>query len=515
MNYRNPVLPGFYPDPSVCRVGDDFYLVTSSAEYFPGIPIFHSRDLVHWEQIGHCLTRRAQIPLEGVSPSGGIWAPTIRYHKGIFYVVSTNVDVGGNFIIHAADPAGPWSDPLLVPMDGIDPSLLFDEEKIYLTTNQSAPDGTAGISQAEIDVNTGKLLSGVRFLWTGSGGRIPEAPHLYHIGEWYYLMIAEGGTMFTHMETIARSRSPWGPFESCPRNPILTNINTSDPEVHCVGHGDLVNDKHGNWWMLHLGIRIARKYMSHLGRETFLVPVQWDEAGWPVVNHGRCVTVAGNAAGLHSVPMATELSRDDFDRGQLNFCWNWIRNPVEENYSLAKKQGWLSLCASPASIASDGSPTLVARRQKYFDCIIETKLLFEPVAEGQEAGLILFITGEFYYFLCKKLVSGTPSIVLEKRAGDFYQTAKIIPAPRGPVVLRAVASRSAYSISVVEQGGREQFLAQASTRFLACEVVGRCFTGSFVGMYAVCGSRHPACWAHFDYFTLEELCDEQTRHPVF
>lgn len=515
MEYRNPVLSGFYPDPSVCRVGGDFYLVTSSAEYFPGIPIFHSRDLIHWKQIGHCLTRRSQIPLDGVPSSGGIWAPTIRYHNGVFYVTSTNMNFGGNFIVSAADPAGPWSEPVLVPMAGIDPSLLFDDGKVYFTTNLSAPDGTAGISQAEIDISTGALLSDIRFLWKGSGGRFPEAPHLYHIGEWYYLMIAEGGTMFTHMETVARSHSPWGPFVECPNNPILTNINTQEPEVHCVGHGDLVDDENGNWWMLHLGIRIARKYMSHLGRETFLVPVSWDEAKWPVVNSGKCVTVNGSAPSLPGTSVADEIILDDFDKTKLNHCWNWIRNPVKENYCLTKKPGWLSLRISPISIDSKESPTLLARRQKYFDCCIETKLLFDPVSEGQKAGIIVFITGEFYYFLYKTLVNGTPSIVLEKRAGDFHQIVKSIPAPAGDAVLRIVASRSMYSFSVLDKLGNEQFLGDASTRFLACEVVGRCFTGAFTGMYVLCDKPQEEHWAHFDYFSIEEINNEKTQNPVF
>jgi alpha-N-arabinofuranosidase len=224
--YRNPVIPGFYPDPSVCRVGGDYYLVTSSCEYFPGIPIFHSRDLVHWRQIGHCLTRLSQLPLEGAECSGGIWAPTIRWHEGTFYVASTNMRAGGNFYVTATDPAGEWSDLIPVRMDGIDPSLTFDEGRAYFCTNQSAADGTPGISQAEIDIATGELLSPVRFLWAGTGGRAPEAPHLYRIGDWYYLMIAEGGTQFTHMVTVARSKSLWGPFEGCPRNPVLTNVNT-------------------------------------------------------------------------------------------------------------------------------------------------------------------------------------------------------------------------------------------------------------------------------------------------
>lgn len=515
MEYRNPVLSGFYPDPSVCRVGQDHYLVASSAEYFPGIPIFHSRDLVHWKQIGYCLTRRSQIPLDGVPPSGGIWAPTIRWHNGVFYVASTNVNVGGNFIVTATDPAGPWSDPIPVSMDGIDPSLLFDGEKVYFTTNRSAADGTPGISQAEIDVKTGRLTSEIRFLWQGSGGRIPEAPHLYHIGDWYYLMIAEGGTMFTHMETVARSRSPWGPFESCPHNPILTNIHTQDPEVHCTGHGDLVQDPHGQWWMVHLGIRIARKYMSHLGRETFLSPVTWDADGWPVANGGMPVTVHGSAGDGPEFPVPAEPERDDFDGETLSLRWNWLRNPQKDDYRLQMQPGCLSLRAAGTVIEQNTSPSLIAQRQRYFDCMIETTMCFEPLQEGEKAGLIVFITGEFYCFLCKKLVNGVSYLVLERRADDFFESKVLCPAPQGKVTLRLIADRRQYSFFMVDEQGNAEFLAKASARFLACEVVGRCFTGTFTGMYATAGGMQSANWAHFDSFTLRKIDDEKTRHPVF
>ena len=204
--FRNPIIPGFYPDPSVCRVGEDYYLVTSTFEFFPGVPVFHSRDLVHWEQIGHALTRTSQLPLREAPPSGGIYAPTIRYHEGVFYMVTTNVSYGGNFYVTATDPAGPWSDPIYVDQAGIDPSLLFDDDgKVYFLSN-----GNGCMSICEIDIATGKKLAPTRPSWKGTGGRYPEAPHLYKINGLYYLMIAEVGTEYGHMETIARSASPYG-----------------------------------------------------------------------------------------------------------------------------------------------------------------------------------------------------------------------------------------------------------------------------------------------------------------
>jgi xylan 1,4-beta-xylosidase len=259
--YRNPVLPGFHPDPSMCRVGRDFYLVVSSFEYFPGAPIFHSRDLVQWRQVGHCLNRPSQLPLAGVAASGGIWAPTLRYHGGVFYMTTTNVSSGGNFIVTAAAPEGPWSDPIPVGQPGIDPSLFFDEDGsvIYSTSSD-------GALQSRIDVASGKLLSEPKVVWRGTGGQYPEGPHLYLRDGWYYLLLSEGGTEYGHMVTMARAKSPWGPFESCPRNPLLTHRSQKSP-IQAVGHADLVTTDGGAWFAVFLGAR-PNGYPPcyHLGR---------------------------------------------------------------------------------------------------------------------------------------------------------------------------------------------------------------------------------------------------------
>ena len=214
--YTNPVIPGYYPDPSVCRVGEDFYLVNSSFQYFPGVPIFHSRDLIHWEQIGNVLDRESQLPLKGASSWTGIYAPTIRYHEGTFYMITTNVGSGGNFFVTATDPRGPWSEPIWLKQGGIDPSLYFEDGRCYMVSNPND-----GIWLCEIDPKTGEQLNESQMLWQGDGGRYPEAPHIYHKDGYYYLLIAEGGTEFGHKLTIARSRNIYGPYESNPDNPIL------------------------------------------------------------------------------------------------------------------------------------------------------------------------------------------------------------------------------------------------------------------------------------------------------
>ncbi len=235
--YKNPILSGFYPDPSICRVGNDFYLVNSTFQYFPGIPIHHSKDLIHWEQIGNCIDRSTQMNLNKTGFTGGLYAPTIRYHKGLFYMINTNVSHGGNYYVTAMDPAGPWSDPIWVNQGGIDPELFFDDDgKCYfMSTDQQ-------IKLREIDVKTGKFIGDQKRIWEGTGGRYPEGPHLYKKDGYYYLMIAEGGTEYGHKVTIARSHFIDGPYESNPANPILTHqceLGQSS-SIQGTGHADLV-----------------------------------------------------------------------------------------------------------------------------------------------------------------------------------------------------------------------------------------------------------------------------------
>ena len=501
--YLNPILPGFYPDPSICRVGEDYYLITSSFEYFPGVPIFHSKDLVNWEQIGHCLTREPQIPLTNVEPSGGVWAPTIRYHDGIFYMITTNVTGKGNFFVTTSDPRGEWSDPIWLAGGGIDPSLTFVDNKVYYTVSHPDENGHWGIAQAEIDIITGEFLTEVVHIWYGSGGKSPEAPHLYKIGDWYYLMIAEGGTFFTHMVTISRSKSPWGPFESCPRNPILTNIHSRDYNIHGIGHGDLVQDHVGGWWMIHHGFQIAQKYMTHIGRETFLSPVTWDEFGWPVVNEGKAVIRESEAHLLPAMPLVPEVETDDFDNDTLGLHWNYLRNPDLANYDLTAIPGHLTLWGSPYEISDLESPTLICRRQRYYECEVATVLDFQPKNDNEEAGLAIFITNEFYYKLVKKKENGKDVLVLEKRADDFFQVATQVEVENRPIFLKVWADRLHYHFSYGYHEDELIPLGSASTRFLACEVVGRGFTGTYVGMYATGKGQKTETPAHFDYFMLK------------
>lgn len=283
---QRPIIPGFHPDPSICRVGDTYYLVCSSFEYAPGVPIFASADLRSWEQIGNVLDRASQLNVIGAVASGGIFAPTLRHHDGRFWMITTNMTDGlGHLLVTAGDPAGPWSDPVRITGAlGIDPDLAWDGDgTCYLTWAAFDPAGLGGISQAVLDPTTGELLSERRLLWQGAGGKHPEGPHLYRIGDHWYLLLAEGGTEKGHAVTIARGPSPAGPFEPCPDNPLITARGTASP-VQNTGHADLVQRPDGSWVMVYLGVRArgGSPQWHVLGRETFASEIKW-RGGWPVV----------------------------------------------------------------------------------------------------------------------------------------------------------------------------------------------------------------------------------------
>ena len=511
-SYRNPVLPGFHPDPSVVRVGEWFYLVNSSFEMFPGVPLHRSRDLVHWESLGHVLTRDSQLPLATAKPSGGIFAPTIRYHAGIYYMITTNVSHRGTFFVTAKDPAGPWSEPIWITgPGGIDPSLFFDDDgKVYLTSTGSAP----GIYQAQIDVASGKLLTPPRIAWKGTGGRYPEGPHLYKIAGRYYLMISEGGTEYGHMVTLARASSPWGPFEPCPRNPILTHRDTplSQP-IQATGHADLVEDGEGNWWMVFLGIRPQGGYYWHnLGRETFLAPVRWDAQGWPVVNEGKPIALDTQVRGLPVRATPTAPVRDGFD-APLGPAWNFLRNPVRASYSTTERRGWLTLHGTPVPLdqADGASPTFVGRRQEHLRARIGARIDFAPAREGQEAGLVLYRAPQQRYEIGVRGIGGRREVFVRQTVGKYLSTVTAsAPAPgKDPLILQIEAEPNRYTFAwgpspERSDKGALQPMGSAETRLLSTEVTGG-FIGTYVGLYALAPSGDPSpAPAAFDWFDYEK-----------
>ncbi len=250
MKYQNPIIPDYYPDPSICKKGNDYYLVTSSFEYFPGAPIFYSSYLFNWEPIGHCLTRKSQLDLDGCGCSKGIYAPTIRHHDDKFYMITTNVGSKiETFYVTANDPREEWSEPVFIDIPGIDPSFYFEAGRTYVQYADYST-GISIIKQVEIELESGKLLSSPQIISHGCGGRDIEAPHIFKRGQWYYLMLAEGGTREGHMVTLARSESLWGPFEACPFNPILSNRDLGTALIQSVGHADLIEDEAGNAWLV-------------------------------------------------------------------------------------------------------------------------------------------------------------------------------------------------------------------------------------------------------------------------
>lgn len=504
MQYTNPIIPGFHPDPSICRVGNDFFLVNSSFEYFPGVPLFHSRDLVHWQQIGYCLTRESQLNLRHAWICNGIFAPTIRYHNGLFYMITTNVSDGGNFFVTTADPYGSWSEPIWFSHRGIDPSLYFDEDgTAYMTGSHNDADGTQGILQCIIDPTNGQLLSDYRLIWSGTGGKGPEGPHLFKKGAFYYLLIAEGGTEYGHMVTVARSSSPWGPFEACPHNPIVSHRSLEHP-IQATGHADLVEDQHGQWWMVCLGIR-PNGYppCHHLGRETLLAQVSWTSDGWPVVgNEGKIdLKMEINALpALHTQRVEPESSiRDDFDTDKLPLYWNFLRNPDPQRYSLTNRPGWIRLSGSHLKLNDGGSPTFLGRRQQHFDCQITTLIDFEPQQDYEEAGLVVYMNNWHHYELAITRLDGVRSIIVRRTIGSLSAIVARKPVSADPLEIGIQATRNIYKFTFQEKNAVSETLATGETRYLSTEVAGG-FTGVFLGMYATGNGQETITPAYFDWF---------------
>lgn len=479
--YNNPVISGFYPDPSVCRVGEDYYLVNSTFEYFPGVPIFHSKDLINWKQIGHCLTRESQLNLKSCAPSGGIYAPTIRYHEGTFYMITTNVCDKGNFIVHTEDPAGEWSEPVWLKQGGIDPSLYFEDGKCYML---SIPNR---ITLCEIDPKTGEQLTESKAIWGGTGGRYPEAPHIYKKDGWYYLLIAEGGTEYGHKITIARSRKIDGPYESNPANPIMTHINENAQmnPIQGIGHGDFVQAHDGSWWMVFLGFRPQSGLHHMLGRETFLVPVRWDKNAWPVVNGDGTASLQMDCETLPLKPYAPAPVRTTFDIPKMGMEWNYLYNPVMSNYSLKERQGYLRLKTSTVQLDdSNVTPTFIGRRQQHINCTATTAIELDKASLNDEGGITVYMTNAHHYDLfVRQGDKGKQIITLRNRLGNMQHIEKEVELPKGKFYLRVEGSKDYYSFSYSTDNKTFNSMGKMDVRYLSSETVGG-FTGIYFALYA-------------------------------
>lgn len=476
MKYTNPVIKGFHPDPSVCRSGNEFYLVTSTFEYFPGIALFRSTDLINWEQIGYCITRPSQLSFDKFQNSGGIWAPTIRCNNGRFYVTAT-VDGMGNMIIHTDDINGEWSDPVWVDMDGIDPSITFDNGKCYYYTNARGKDNREAISAAKINPDTGELLTAPKQVWYGIGEGWLEGPHIYHIGDWYYMLTSEGGTSYNHMISVGRSRTIMGEYEPYPHNPILTNRNDTSKQAQCSGHGDIVRDNDGNWHMIHLATRCCLGTRTMLGRETFLSPVKFEDE-W--------ITVPARKALLENecgdiVQRETEFFCD-FESDTWEPQWQFIRTPNETTF--VRGGGKLEIKPSPLDFTAPNKPSFVGMVQPDFEFETSVSLGFSPCNTGDEAGIMLYLQSDTYYRLALIKKADGVYITVKRRCDDM-------------AVTDFEQKTDAASITLTVKGDKEKYhfyadgvhLCSVSVRFICTQTASRCFTGTMAGLYSACETQ--------------------------
>lgn len=516
----NPIVPGFNPDPSICRVGDDFYLATSSFEYFPGLPIYHSRDLVNWRLIGHGLSTPAALDLDGVECSGGIYAPTLRYHQGTFYLITTLVGAkgrpGGNFVVTAKNPAGLWSEPVWIKdAPGIDPSLFFDTDgRLYYCGNDRPKtmvhEKHRIIWIQELDRTTLQLkgpravLESAEFFTDGRLGPVNnfEGPHLHRRGDLYYLFVSHGGTGVNHAVSVWRGRNPLGPWEMNPANPILTHRDVKDsPQgLTCTGHADITDAPDGSWWMVLLGVRSTARN-SAIGRETFLAHLTW-ENDWPVVNaheqRGRVRFAVQAPAFARLVPPAPDerVFRDEFEGAELGLNWSFIRTPRTTWWSV--RDGALRVAVRPEEITDLAQPSFAGVRLMGPHSQATVSVRFQPATPNEAAGLTILRAREAAY-----------SVLLE-RSGDrriavaYFGRERLssheVPAD-GAVQLRARLLGRQLTLLAQDAGGDWCELASVDASPLFDANGGR-FTGTFAGVYATSRGQASEQQASFDWFEL-------------
>ena len=508
--YHNPILQGFYPDPSIIRVGSDYYLANSTFAYFPGIPIFHSRDLVNWTQIGNAVDRPDQFDFTGLAVSEGMFAPSISEHADTWYIVNVCVGCGGNFVITAKDPRGPWSKPTFIRgLDGaIDASLFFDEDGgAWIVYNAPPPgkplyDGHRAIWLQRFDPATGQTTSKRTLLV--NGGIHPKAkpiwiegPHIFKKDRFYYLIAAEGGTAEGHSEVVLRSRSVNGPYEPGPVNPILTQRDLPSERplpVTSAGHAQFVQTQNGEWWAAFLATRPYRDDFYNMGRETFLLPVKWHD-GWPqILPPGRAIPYSGPRPNLARGAKPTIPTNgsfkvvDSFDGDALPPYWMMLRTPKQPWYSL--DGGSLVLQPRPISIGSRGNPSLLARRQQHANASASTVVRYAPAQDGDRAGLVALQNDAYWYFLGEERQGGRVSITLERRAGptepENGATVASLPleaAAGAPLYLRIVARGGAYDFYYGYAPNRWQPLKVDEDGTLLSTKRAGGFVGAVFGLY--------------------------------
>lgn len=548
--FHNPIIKGGYPDPSVCRVGDTYYMVTSSFYYFPGLPVFRSKDLVHWEQIGNAISRPEQLDFRDCDSSEGLWAATIRYDNGRFYIVDT-LDVKGrtcryNFIITAEDPAGPWSDAVIIEgAGGIDPSLFFDRKGRMWYCSNLVPDKLQYpehklIYACELDRETFQIKGKRHVIFDAVTDRsfYTEGPHLYEIGEWYYLVTACGGTQTNHGVNIYRSKNLLGPYEPCPRNPVVTNRNVrlnNSIGVAVVGHGDLVQTQKGEWYMVLLGIRPyqqeGKEYLSvqerkwirepdrnrdaqfNLGREVFLVPMAWDYDGWPLAdNENGMVNLTERSPDLPVYRPPYQSRVDNFESETLDMVW-CMRRPISPPfYSLTERPGYLRLSCREVRAEEPGAAAMLVRRQQHNDFQAAAAMEFVPKSEGDEAGLIVTQNECFSYLLVKEMQEGRVWVSCYQVAAGVRKKIAAVPGEEGRLYLYLEGGEGSYSFYYGYTERKLLPLALNQDGSLLSTVVADGFVGSYLGMYGANGSRAVGTgktkihnYADFDWFRYEAI----------
>lgn len=514
-DYRNPVLQGFYPDPSITRVGDDYYLVNSTFTWFPGIPVFHSRDLVNWSQIGNAIDRPDQLDFKSLGLSRGVFAPAIEHHAGTFYILNTCVDCGDNFLVTAKNPAGPWSDPIWLPdlAGAIDPSLFVDEDGSAWILNNGPPvgepryPGHRAIWIQRFDLATNKTFGPRKVLV--DGGVDPstnpiwiEGPHLIRKDGWYYLICAEGGTAEGHSQVVLRSRRPDGPFTPNPANPILTQRDLPRDRpfpITSAGHADLVETPGGEWWATFLAVRPYRGDLYNTGRETFLLPVTWED-GWPrITRPGQGIPYLHPRPALSPAPVKTPMSgpftiREAFDGARLGPEWMMMRNPRTRWYTL--RDGALRLTPRPVGLGDNGNPTFLARRQQHQEATASTRLRFSPATAGDAAGLVALQSDEYWFAAMLTGTADRPMVQLKMRAGPDDPAAGRIVAEQAvalssgaPIDLRVSVTGEQYRFAyALPDGAWRELGAPLDATLLSTRTAGG-FVGAVFGVHAVAGAR--------------------------
>ncbi len=521
----NPILSGFYPDPSVLKVGTDYYLINSTFAYFPGIPVFHSKDLKNWKQIGNVISRPSQMNFMGHRMTRGLFAPAIDYHNGTYYVTCTLIDKGGNFVVTSKDPAGPWSDPIFIPeVRGIDPSLFFDGDKAYILYNSDAPDnkpqysGHRTIRMYEFDPAAKKVVGNEEILVNGGVdiSKKPvwiEAPHILKKDGWYYLYAAEGGTSVNHSEVVLRSKSVWGPYDPYGNNPILTQRDLppdrKDP-ITSAGHAQLVEGPDGRTYAIFLAVRPYKDNYYNTGRETFITPVEWKE-GWPVASPDSKELKYTYSANFKEVkqnnarPQSGNFGYTITFENELDPALLFLRTCDSSSFSLSKKKG-LTLKLKPETCMELGNPSFIGKRQQHIYCSAETALSFSATSGDEKAGLIIFQDEKHFYYLCQSVDQDKP--VVQLFAGNAENTMTLIT--QVPLVsaveqlyMRIDAKGENYDFYYATKPYDWVLMKEGvDGKFLSTQVAGG-FIGCVFGMYATSSGKPTSNNASFSYLRYE------------